>query len=243
MNDISHASSTLDAPLRLLYILPTQHPRALLALSLGALLVTPPVLSYRAYAGRKASAGVYTSDVAGWLRRMLFLPFFRETRSTAMYDSDPNTDQWLLPEELPYREGERPVWDSSIGPQRQVDQLPSLEMREVRNVVSSSSERRPGLRLTYSEQKINAAMRACANANPELIQIERSPNETQSPGMVIHPRLPTPHHAARAASREVGHVHSDCEYSMHLVLAPQDCKLGSLHILLGFHFIMTNLVV
>lgn len=131
MNDISRASSTLDAPLRLLYTLPTEHPRALLTLSLGALLITPPVLSYRAYAGRKASAGVYTSDVAGWLRRMLFLPFFRETRSTAMYDSDPNTDRWLLPDELPCREGERPVWDSSIGPQRQVDQLPSLEMREV----------------------------------------------------------------------------------------------------------------
>lgn len=86
-------------------------------------------------------------------------------------------------------------------------------------------------------------MRACAKANPKLIQIERSPNETQSPGMVIHPRIPTLHHAARAASREVGHVHSDCEYSVHLVLAPQDCKLGSSHSLQGFHLIMTSLVV
>lgn len=136
MADVLPLSATFDSlPLRVLYSLPTQHPRITIAIALSAVLATPPWLSYRAYAGRKAAAGVYTADFAGWLRRMLFLPFFRETLSTEMYDADPNKNSWLDRATFPSRQGERPTWDSSAGPQRQVNQLPSLEMRKVCRVL------------------------------------------------------------------------------------------------------------
>lgn len=133
MTDTLSFSSALDTlPLRVLHSLYAKHPKTVLALSLGALLATPPWLSYRAYVGRKAAAGAYTSDFAGWLQRTMYRPFFRETRSTAMYDADPYKSAWFDRATFPMRKGDRPAWDSNAGPQRQLDQLPCLEMQAVR---------------------------------------------------------------------------------------------------------------
>jgi hypothetical protein len=71
------------------------------------------------------------SDIRGYIFAMFVKPFGRETISTAMYDQDTNKDQWLTPDELPARRGERPAGNFHFAPHRQSSQFSNESMHEV----------------------------------------------------------------------------------------------------------------
>ena len=62
--------------------------------------------------------------------------------------------------------------------------------------------------------------------NPALVEYGPSPNERRNKGALIARNIPTPHKAAQRASREIFHMHPS-DRSLHVVLAPQDAKLGA----------------
>lgn len=68
------------------------------------------------------------------------------------------------------------------------------------------------------------AFYSIASANADIVSVTAS-HEKQGDAMVLHPSLASPHKVADKAWREITHVHSRKDYSIHAVLAPQDCKL------------------
>lgn len=63
-------------------------------------------------------------------------------------------------------------------------------------------------------------------ANSNLVAVQVSPHERIGDAMLIHPSIPSPHKVADEAWREIAHYHGHKDYSMHITLSPQDCKLG-----------------
>lgn len=62
--------------------------------------------------------------------------------------------------------------------------------------------------------------------NPNLVETAQSPHESLHDGVMIQSSIPPPHEVAEGAMREIAHVHP-LDHSMHVVLAPQDCKFGT----------------
>ena len=65
-----------------------------------------------------------------------------------------------------------------------------------------------------------------AEDNGRLVEMKLSPNEKRDDAMVVHRSLPLPNSAAKAAKGEIAHIHTFKDFSLHVVLAPLDCKLG-----------------
>lgn len=61
--------------------------------------------------------------------------------------------------------------------------------------------------------------------NSRLVTVAKSPHEGRNDALLIHPSVPSPHSLADLVFREIAHVHPR-DHSMHVLLAPQDCKLG-----------------
>ena len=64
-------------------------------------------------------------------------------------------------------------------------------------------------------------------ANPNLVDIAISPNEKCNDALVIRSDLSAPHQVATAVQREILHVHEGTDWSIHCLLSPLDCKLGT----------------
>lgn len=62
--------------------------------------------------------------------------------------------------------------------------------------------------------------------NLNLVETSPSPHERMHDGVMIKSSIPPPHEVAVAALREIAHFHP-IDHSMHVMLAPQDCKLGT----------------
>lgn len=55
---------------------------------------------------------------------------------------------------------------------------------------------------------------------------QKSPPERVHDRTVIAELVPSLHKVADNALREIAHLHSQIDYSLHLILSPRDCKLG-----------------
>ncbi|KDQ57265.1 hypothetical protein JAAARDRAFT_35892 [Jaapia argillacea MUCL 33604] len=160
------------------------------------------VRNYRAYLALGPSGLPF--GVFGWAVSTLSKPFGRETTSTGVYDEDLLKESWLEePDSVPLRKGARPKTGWHFLPHRQVDQHPDEGMKEIITTIFSK----------------------LASFNSNIVELAPSPHEKIHQGMVIHHSIPSPHQVAVDAWREIVHVHSGRDYSLHLILAPQDCKL------------------
>jgi hypothetical protein len=94
--------------------------------------VTLPILyqDYRNFL--RLGPGGVPHNVLGWLTVSLVMcPFGCEMFSTEVYDSQPDKRRLLSDEQVPRREGGRPLIGRHVVPQRQLDQIPGREIKEV----------------------------------------------------------------------------------------------------------------
>ncbi|THH09302.1 hypothetical protein EW145_g2120 [Phellinidium pouzarii] len=173
------------------------HPRSAAAASLGALLVPLAVRNYRQY---KSLGRNGFPSIFGWVLATLVKPIGRETTSTREYARDANKDKWLTagdgPREIPGRG--RPEAESRMA------------------FLAAS----PGGTM------LGAEFRAIATANADIVEVQVSPHERLGDALMIHKSIASPHAVAVAALREIAHYHKLKDFSLHVVLSPQDCKLG-----------------
>ncbi|THG97956.1 hypothetical protein EW026_g4158 [Hermanssonia centrifuga] len=180
-----------------------RHPRLFTLASLLGL--SSPWLrnNYREF--KALGPGGLPYNVCGWLIALAFKPFGRETTSTDEYDRDLNKASWISEEErerFPERRGSRPNSGFHVVPARQFNKIPKQEMMK----------------------RLDALVDRLLKENSHLVVAGRSPNERLHNGVLIHPDIPTPHGPAKASKREILHIHPS-DHSLHVVLAPQDCKL------------------
>ena len=65
------------------------------------------------------------------------------------------------------------------------------------------------------------------NLNPAVVELHaQSPHERLNAGLMINSAIHPIHEVAEAALREIAHVHP-ADHSLHVMLAPQDCKFGA----------------
>ncbi|KZT28977.1 hypothetical protein NEOLEDRAFT_1107583 [Neolentinus lepideus HHB14362 ss-1] len=224
MSDISKRATLAAASVRELF---ARHPRLTILLSsvttfLG---LSYPALARNYQAYKDLGRGALPSNVFGWAVACMLKPFEREGLSTEIYNKD-LPESWLGdPETFPFRHGPRAKLGWHFPPQRQVDQIPSDEMK----------------------QKIIQAFLQAAVDNIKRVEVAASLAEKAHAAMFV--RGPPPHAAAAQNKREIGHVHADVDYSMHLMLAPGDCKLviehgwGERHPLGGTQFVPAQLLL
>ncbi|KAI0784337.1 hypothetical protein C8Q75DRAFT_736212 [Abortiporus biennis] len=146
--------------------------------------------------------GALPYNVFGWLIALALRPFARNTKTVDGYVRKGEDEKGFLEGGFKERRGGRPKMSWHVAPVRQLDRLASKDMNE----------------------KLDALFDQIVTLNPSLIQYATSPHERLHNGIVLHPSLPAPHPVASHALREVAHIHPS-DHSMHVVLAPKDCKI------------------
>lgn len=176
------------------------------AVTAGTLLaltaITLPV-AYRDYKKFLSyGPGGVPHNVFGWVVVNLMRPLTRETLSTTVYEEkiqQGETESFLV--NLPAREGERPEMGSHAVPQRQMNQIPDLEVKE----------------------KLTQRYMEFVSKNPHLIKINESLLERHSPAIFLADNVPQSD-IARGINSEIAHIHCTGEFSVHVTLSPADCK-------------------
>ncbi|KAJ5465406.1 hypothetical protein N7530_009193 [Penicillium desertorum] len=207
---------TLTSVLRVPFPHPnTTQDRLTLALSAGALVVSTLILpaAYRDYKIFKSyGPGGLPNNALGWVVvRALFQPFGREMFSTDEYarriaaaeGHGKGDDGFLIlsEEQVGSRRGEeRPVVGPHVVPQRQLTQLPDTAVME----------------------KFRTVFTAFGHRNHHLVKFQRSNLERHADGLFVADHLPVSG-IAQTMRREIAHVHSGNDHSVHVVLAPADC--------------------
>lgn len=79
----------------------------------------------------------------------------------------------------------------------------------------------------WCHQSLEQAFRKIAADNAQLVEVQKSPHERTCDALVVHAAIASPHAVADAAWREIAHIHTGADDSLHVVLAPQDCKRGA----------------
>ena len=74
---------------------------------------------------------------------------------------------------------------------------------------------------SFGCQLLTQEFRAIAESNPDLITIGRSPHENFGDALLVHPKVPSPHGVTEASWREIGHIHTNKDHSLHLTLSPR----------------------
>jgi len=74
------------------------------------------------------------------------------------------------------------------------------------------------------EQLLLETVASIAEKYSENIVTGTSLLEKSGPALLLAAAVPTPHTIAKKMKREIAHVHSSAEYSIHLALTPADCK-------------------
>ncbi|KAL2867556.1 uncharacterized protein BJX67DRAFT_387793 [Aspergillus lucknowensis] len=142
-------------------------------------------------------------NLLGWLLvKLVFNPFSREMFRTEIYERkiDAGETSSLL-EDLPKRQGERPKLGTFAAPQRQTDQWPSREIRD----------------------KLRAEYSAFLTRNAHLVDRVPSTLERYTDAAHVGAHIPlTP--VGRQMKREICHLHGTSDHSLHVTLAPADCK-------------------
>ncbi|KAH8109578.1 hypothetical protein DFH11DRAFT_1627033 [Phellopilus nigrolimitatus] len=207
MSLVSQKAAVSQFPTQIVTLL-SRHPRAIVVASLTALLFPWTIRSFREY--KALGRGGAPNFCVGWILATLAKPFGRETTSTEEYERDADKETWLKAgdgaQEVPPRGRPRPATSWHFLPHRQVDQFPGDEVKAM----------------------LVQEFRSLVDANPDLVELQLSPHEKFSDAVVIHSSLKAPHRVAEAALREIVHYHNFKDFSMHVLLSPQDCKLGRL---------------
>jgi hypothetical protein len=160
----------------------------------------------------------------GWLMTNLMRLLSREQLSTRPYSdekSPSNNDYGLLPTDLPHRDSPRPRLGPHPVPQRQLSQLPEVEMRQ---------------RLIT---RFNALGETAQKRG--LVEIKQSLYERHHSAFFVSKSLDW-HVTAQQTRGEVSHVHAGKDGSIHVVLHSKDCKVvlekgwGQRHALSGVDF-------
>ncbi|KAH8807410.1 hypothetical protein F5884DRAFT_844405 [Xylogone sp. PMI_703] len=142
-------------------------------------------------------------NLYGWFVSTIILrPMGTDVFDIRMYDKKPDKRTWLhdnWPSKA--RVGPRPHLGPHPLPQRQLNQLSSDTVH----------------------QKLADSFAAVVSANPSLVQFKPSLHEghTESIFLADHIKA-TP--IAEEMLREISHIHATGDHSVHVVLAPQDCK-------------------
>jgi len=181
------------------------HPRSAVALAAAASLATVSVpwmiSNYHDYIS--LGQGGLPLNVWGWMQSTALKPFGVETLSTTMYDKDRNKESFLKdPDSIPERRGDRPKVGWHFIPHRQLDKIPGPE----------------------AQQRLTAIFARHASGNPGLVEMQVSPHERTHKAMML-PSSIKGHKVAEHARREIAHMHPEKDFSLHVVLSPQDCKL------------------
>ncbi|KAJ5172804.1 hypothetical protein N7492_005397 [Penicillium capsulatum] len=187
-----------------------------LALTLGAVLLGSSTfllpIAYRDYRLFKSyGPGGLPSNVFGWfIVRAFFQPFKREMISTDEYVNRTNAagghehDGFLAlsSEQLVQRSSDgRPVVGPHAVPQRQLTQIPEQDIKD----------------------KLQAEIEAFVARNLHLVKFQKSNLERHANGVFLADHIPR-NKLARTMKGEAAHVHSGNDHSLHVVLAPADCK-------------------
>jgi len=138
----------------------------------------------------------------GWIVAMCLKPFARETTSTAEYEEEGKEKAAWLGEGLEKRVGDRPTKSWHFAPHRQVDQIPSEEVKAA----------------------MIREFHGIHEANSSLVVMGTSILEKFGDALQVHPSI-TPADPVEVTKREIAHVHSWKDCSFHVVLSPADCKI------------------
>ncbi|KIJ59876.1 hypothetical protein HYDPIDRAFT_117967 [Hydnomerulius pinastri MD-312] len=174
------------------------HPRTVAAALVVSALVPWVIGNYRAFIALGKGATIALSSHSGKV-------VFHQTPSNPIGYSIAMIAKRLIKRQLniPERRGERPRTGWHFLPHRQVDRLPSQE----------------------AKKKLNAIFAKRAKDNTHIVELAVSPHERMHDAMVIASSVASPHKAADHAPREIAHIHPEIDYSLHVTLSPQDCKL------------------
>ncbi|KAJ9395611.1 hypothetical protein DTO282F9_7466 [Paecilomyces variotii] len=193
------------------YLLPSSSPslrslsnQTIAILSIGSIVfINVTLAAYRDYKIYLSyGPGGLPYNIRGWFISSCILRLCgTEVFSTDIYDRNPDKRKWLSSEWPPYERGQRPRLGPHPLPQRQLDQLPEegckvLLKSEFKNLVTS---------------------------NPSIIQFRPSLHEGHTQSIFLADDVPGAP-VAKEMLREVSHIHATGDYSVHVVLAPQDCK-------------------
>ncbi|KAF7595880.1 hypothetical protein BBP40_004373 [Aspergillus hancockii] len=142
----------------------------------------------------------------GWFAASVILsPWAAETLSTEVYArkiAAGETASYLSDEAVKARKRDcRPEIGPHVAPQRQVVDFPAEEIKE----------------------KLNQSFYAFANRNQHLIKFASSNLELHADALFLADGVvPTP--AAQQLKGELAHIHRLKDFSLHMTLAPADCK-------------------
>lgn len=220
------------------------------ALIAALILLLAPLLRY-AYLDYRAwyslGPGGVPHNILGWLLQNAMRLISRETLDTAIYDDPRVISQageygnytFLDAEDIPPRDPPRPDVGKWVVPQRQRNQLPTIEMKEVIWIRSfmSSEERLIGDKPRIADSANNAPIQnirkhiaSLAAASPDVLLSAPSKLELNADALFLASAFTTsakpiyPHVAARKAKGEIAHMH-ESDGSLHVTLAPKDAKL------------------
>jgi len=196
--DSQYIQQTVDRVTSALPPIVKRYPLSVAATSV--LLILGPLLYNNWQAYLSLGPGGLPYNVKGWMLALFLKLFERKTTTVQEYDLDEYKGQWLQSEGLPKRNGPRPDSGPHI-PVRQFNQFAPEVMK----------------------QRLDEMVKRLVASNPTIVAFETSPHETLNKGIMIHPSLPSPHKTAEIALREIAHVHP-IDHSMHIFMAPQDCK-------------------
>ncbi|PLB34188.1 uncharacterized protein BDW47DRAFT_112666 [Aspergillus candidus] len=144
-------------------------------------------------------------NVLGWLIATLARPFGREMLSTEPYDrrilADGETKSYLAGKDL-IRRQERPAMGWHVVPQRQLSDFAPGDIRE----------------------KLINEFTALAAQNPHLTKLAPSNLEAHADGLFVADGVVLPGARKQLLKGEIAHIHRMKDASVHVLLAPADCK-------------------
>jgi hypothetical protein len=203
------------------------HPRAryilaALPAAVIALLIPSAYRDYQSYLALGPGGPPY--NVLGWLGvKLVFNPFKRDMFGTEMYDRKIALGERTgFLKDLPRREGDRPRMGSFAVPQRQIDQVPSQEIKDVCTRAMPSTPF-SGAWYTDEGQKLMAEYGAFLTRNKHIIDRVPSILEKYTDAAHVCHDIELTAVAAQM-KREICHVHGTSDHSVHVTLAPADCK-------------------
>ncbi|KAL2007592.1 hypothetical protein VTN00DRAFT_9030 [Thermoascus crustaceus] len=170
--------------------------------TLGLVLIPVAYQDYKMFLSYGPGGVPY--NVLGWLGVSLVLaPLGSEMFSVDEYDRNPDKRSWLPDDEpIPHREGKRPRVGPHVVPQRQLNQIPGDEMK----------------------QKLTTAIRSLYEQNKHLLKVGQSVYEKHTEALFLADSVTGNNPVGEHSVGEISHVHGTSDHSVHVTLAPQDCK-------------------
>jgi hypothetical protein len=184
----------------------TANIRGSIVAAIAAVVIIPVAIQdYRMYLSYGPGGLPY--NAVGWLVTNLLRLLSREQLSARPYQDPevkPSGDSGLLPPNFPSRDSSRPRLGPHPVPQRQLSQLPDVEMR----------------------QKLTSRFEELGNVAQQrgLVEIKQSLYERHHSALFVSEALKW-RPVAQQTRGEISHVHVGKDGSIHVVLHPKDCEI------------------